>query len=166
MPAPTGNQYALGNGGGRPRSWDREQISQEFLEWAKLPDSTCLAGFCEYKLLPPQKLSEWASQSEEFREIYWLVKSILHRRREQLVSTENLAQVAYRLSNHTYDYFVREEDRDYFKYQKELEAKVGKEIAQVANADIAEKLERMHNQISQLQSSARNKADNSIKSNT
>lgn len=146
---------------GRPREWDRDQVLLDLLEWAQKTDSLNLNQFCGSKMLPPQKLSEWAAKDDNFRESYWLAKSLLGARREAWLSSDKLHQKAYHLSHHTYDYFTREEDKDYYTFQKELDAKIGKEVASTANEDVKSRLDATLAQLSELQSSL-NKAKSKI----
>jgi hypothetical protein len=147
--------------GGRPREWDRDSVLLDLLDWAHKQDSINLNQFCGSRLLPPQHLSKWALECTQFRESYWVIKTLLGARREAWLSSERLHQKAYHLSHHTYDYFTREEDRDYYTFQKELDAKIGKEVASTANEDVKSRLDATLAQLSELQSSL-NKAKSKI----
>jgi hypothetical protein len=151
--------------GGRPREWDRDQIIRELIEWAKKHDSINLNKFCGTRepMLDPSKLSQWARESEGFRRSYWAAKTLIGARREEWLSSEKLHQKAYHLSNKTYNYFDKEEDREEYTFQKELDAKIGKEVASTANEDVKSRLDATLNQLSELQSSL-NKAKSKIKS--
>jgi hypothetical protein len=141
--------------GGRPREHNREKIGQELIEWAKKENSINLNAFCcsREPCLDPCKLSNWAKEDDEFRQAYRSAKAFLAARREQWLSTEQLHQAAYNRNAKVYDYFEREEAREDFTFQKELEAKVGKEISEAVNEDVKERLDATLNQLSDLQSS-------------
>jgi hypothetical protein len=151
--------------GGRPREWDREKILEELIEWVKKPDSINLNKFCGTRepMLDPAKLSQWAGECEEFRKSYRAAKTLLGARREEWLNAEQLHQKAYHLNVNAYDYFAKEEDRDNYKFQKEIDAKVGKEINASSNEDVKERLNRTLDQLSDIQSSLKN-AKSKIKS--
>jgi len=71
MAAAQGNQYALGNRGGRPKVWTDELISVEANELRKFmqnDEGEYLTTFCHKRKLNPAILSEWAKTHEEFAE--------------------------------------------------------------------------------------------------
>ncbi len=143
------------NIGGRPREHDRDAIALELIEWAKKDDSINLNAFCcsRKPCLDPSKLSQWAREDEGFRRSYRAAKAFLAVRREEWLSSEQLHQAAYNRNAKVYDYFEREESRDEYAYQKEVDAKVGKEVNTNANADVKDRLDATLNQLSELQSS-------------
>lgn len=108
--------------GGRPREHDRSKIAQDMILWARKEDSLNLNGFCADCLIPPQKLSEWAKEDSEFREVLWVVKSFLARRREKCVSEGTLHQKAYDLNAKVYDALIKEEHREQLAYEMQLKA--------------------------------------------
>jgi hypothetical protein len=140
---------------GRPREWDRDQIAHDLIEWAKRDDSINLNAFCCTREPPldPCKLSNWAKEDDYFRQVFRATKSFLAVRREQWLTTEKLHQAAYNRTSKVYDVFEKEEAREEYAYQKEIDAKVGKEINQNANVDVKERLDATLNQLSELQSS-------------
>jgi hypothetical protein len=154
---------------GRPREHDRDQIASELIEWARKDNSINLNAFCCTREPPldPSKLSNWAKEDDYFRQVFKATKTFLAVRREQWVSSEQLHQSAYSRTSKVYDHFEKEEARDEFAYQKELEAKVGKEINASANEDVKTRLDATLNQLSELQSSlnkAKSKINNELKS--
>jgi hypothetical protein len=152
--------------GGRPRKWDRDQILHELIEWVKLPENINLNKFCGTRepMLDPAMLSHWAAECDQFRQSYRAAKSLLAARREEWLGCERLHQKAYHLSNKSYNYFDKEEDREEFTFQKELEARIGKEIGQTVNSDIVDRLDKTLSQISSLQDSVRKSAASNIRS--
>ena len=92
----------------RPREWDRDLIADELIEWAKLDTSVNLNGFCASKLMPAQKLSQFANECSQFREAYHIAKTILSERRESKLSKQELHVKAYDLNARVYDHFLDE----------------------------------------------------------
>jgi len=109
MPAPAGNQYALGNTGGRPREFDRVKIAADLLEWAAKDDSINLNKFCAYNGINPYAMLRWKEEDKEFRKAYEEAKSWLGFRREEQLSKGKLHVKAYDLNATVYDAFGREE---------------------------------------------------------
>ncbi len=143
------------NLGGRPREHDRDAIALELIEWAKKEDSINLNAFCcsREPCLDPAKVCQWAREDDKFRQAYRAAKAFLAVRREKWLSSEQLHQAAYNRNAKVYDFFEREESRDEFKFQKELEAAVGKEVNANANSDVKERLDATLNQLTEIQSS-------------
>ncbi len=149
---------------GRPREWDREVIAQELIEWAKRDDAINLNKFCCTREPPldPCKVTSWAAECEDFRKAYRTAKAFIAMRREEWLATDRLHQAAYNRNSKVYDVFEKLEGREEFTFQKELEAKVGKETGQAVNADIVDRLDRTLAQITSLQSSSLNSATSRI----
>ncbi len=163
MAAPHGNQYALGNQGGRPREYDRASIAEELIKWAKLPDSVNLCGFCCSRDPPldPNKVTQWALEDDEFRKAYRTAKAFLGNRREQMLSADLLHSKAYDLNAKTYDHFLKDEHRQQMEFESAL---ASKENASYSEKD-AQRLDAFTNQVSKL-SDALNNSRNNIKSDT
>lgn len=117
-----GNKHALGNDGGRPIVHDRERLAQELIEWAKLPNSINLNGFCCTRNPPlsPIKLSLFRDENKEFREAFQIAKAFLAERRERMLSEETLHVKAYDINATVYDQFLREEKRAQLEYESNL----------------------------------------------
>jgi len=109
---------------GRLRTYDRDQIAEDLIEWAKKPDSINLNAFCAYYKtpIPPKKISEWAKEDDFFRESVEIAKGYLGARREEWLNQELLHVKGYDLNAKTYDYFLKEESRDEKKFESELDA--------------------------------------------
>lgn len=105
---------------GRERTYDREKIAQEMIEWAQLDSSVNLNGFCAIKLIPPGTLLRWKDEEHSFRESYELVKSILGNRREKMVSDGSLHVKAFAINATNYDKFLKEETREEYKFLNDL----------------------------------------------
>jgi len=125
MPGPKGNKNALGNDGGRPIVHDRQRLAKELIEWAQLPTSINLNGFCCTRNPPvsPIKLSLFSSENEQFREALQIAKAFLAERRERMLSEETLHSKAYDMNATVYDYFMKEERMAQAKYEADLKAK-------------------------------------------
>jgi len=109
---------------GRPREHDREAISQELIEWAKLPTSINLCGFCcsREPPLPPSMITKWARECDEFRLAYETAKTFLGQRREEMLNAELLHVKAYDLNATTYDHFLKEEKQEAAKFTAQVNA--------------------------------------------
>ena len=96
---------------GRPKEHDREKLAKELIEWALLPDSINLNGFCCTRKPPiaPSKITLFRNESPIFREAYETAKAFLADRREKMLNNETLHVKAYDLNATTYDYFLKEE---------------------------------------------------------
>ena len=109
---------------GRPRTHDRDQIAKELIEWAQLPDSINLCGFCCSRQPPiaPQRITQWASECDHFQEAYWQAKAFIGARREVLLSKDKLHVKAYDLNARTYDEFLKQEMKETEAYKAKLTA--------------------------------------------
>lgn len=117
MPAPPGNQYALGNQGGRPRIHKREELMQDLLKWSLLPHSLNLNRWIGDKDLNYEYIHRWANEDDEFRLIVLKVKGNLAANREQMLCQGYLHPVAYKAGLNTYDKIIF----DQWKEEKEFE---------------------------------------------
>lgn len=116
------------NVGGRPREHDRDQIAKDMVEWAKLPDSINLCGFCCTREPPmnPRKISEWSKECNTFREAYETAKAFLGNRREKMLNEEMLHVKAYDLNATTYDQFLKDEKRQQMEFEASLKVNENK----------------------------------------
>lgn len=148
---------------GRPREHDRDAIADALIEWAKLPDSLNLNGFCCTREPPiaPSKITIWAKEDENFRKAYEAAKAFIGVRREQMLSLDLLHVKAYDLNAKTYDHFLKEEARQQMEFESSL---ASKENASYSEKD-AQRLDAFTNQVSKL-SDALNNSRNNIKSDT
>ena len=107
---------------GRPREHDREQIAKDMIEWAKLPDSINLCGFCcsREPPMPPSKITQWAKECDEFRKAYETSKAFLGNRREHLLNAELLHVKAYDLNAKTYDAFLDDKVKEHASFESSL----------------------------------------------
>lgn len=123
MAFPKGHKYAVGNpNSGRPQVHDREKLAKELIEWALLPDSINLNGFCCTRNPPiaPSKITLFRNESDIFREAYETAKAFLADRREKMLNAETLHVKAYDLNATTYDYFLKEERKAQAEYEAKL----------------------------------------------
>lgn len=113
------------NKGGRPREHDRDSIMLELLEWAKLPDSINLNGFCcsREPPIPPSYITLYARECPKFRAAYETAKAFLGDRREKMLNMEMLHVKAYDLNASTYDQFLKEEKRLQAEFESNLRKK-------------------------------------------
>jgi len=67
MPAPKGHPPYNKNGeGGKPRTWDREVEADALEEWIQQPDNIFVGKFALSRGYHPDRLAEWAKESERF----------------------------------------------------------------------------------------------------
>lgn len=144
---------------GRPREHDRESIMVELIEWAKLPDSINLNGFCCSREPPlsPSFITRWAKECNAFRQAYDTAKAFIGARRERMLNNEQLHVKAYDLNAKTYDHFMKEERRE----EMVFESKLNENKAEVQK-DVLDQFSAIMSQVSSLQEKHRNKADSSI----
>lgn len=130
MAAPKGNQYAVGNEGGRPKEYDRKAIASALIEWAKRDDSINLNKFCAYHdpIISPHAMLRWCREDNEFRTAYEQAKTFLGFRREEKLNNGELHTKAFDLNATVYDAFHRAEKielDDMESARKVKEAKAG-----------------------------------------
>lgn len=139
---------------GRPRTHDRQQIAKDLIDWAKKDGSINLCKFCAHydPPIPPQKMTQFANESVEFREAYESAKMFIGARREEMLNDNRLHVKAYDLNATTYDYFLKHERRQ----QAEFEAMLKSQENQGYNPDDVARLKVLMDQVSSLQSSLKN----------
>lgn len=144
---------------GRPREWDREKLKWQLMHWAELPNSLNINAFCCLPdiLISPTKLLQFVKEDQDFREVYNIVKAFIAARREEANCEKILSDKAFAISHKVYDLFQKEEDREDFKYQKELERDIQKEIKNEGSDEIVARFEGFLDHFDSL--SKRRKAD-------
>lgn len=150
---------------GRPREHDRDQIAIDLIEWAKLPDSINLNGFCCSREPPlsPSKIGDWARECDKFRGAYLAAKAFLGNRREKLLSENKLHTKAYDLNASVYDLFLKEERIE----QSQREISMKKEESHAFDKSSLEQLAALMNQFqSNTQLSASNNPESNISNET
>ncbi len=110
---------------GRVKYYDDERIEQmadQLLEWAKLPDSWNLNGFCcsREKPIPAKYVSEWAKKNTWFKEAYDIARATLAERREKTLSKGDLHVKAYDLNVSVYDEFQKQDKRAQGEFDMKL----------------------------------------------
>lgn len=107
---------------GRPKTHEREKLAKELIEWAQLPDSINLNGFCCTRKPPlsPSMITVFRNESIEFQQAYETAKAFLADRREKMLNNETLHVKAYDLNATTYDYFLKEERKEQAEYEAKL----------------------------------------------
>jgi hypothetical protein len=123
MPAPPGNQFAVGNSGGRPRIHKREELMKDLLKWSLLPHSFNLNRWCGDKDLCYEYLQRWAKEDDEFRLILLKVKGNLAVNREQMLCQGYFHPVAYKAGVNTYDKIMYEQWKEEKEYEYGLKNK-------------------------------------------
>lgn len=154
------------NKGGRPREHDRDAIMEELVEWAKLPNSLNLNGFCCSREPPldPSKITHWAKECPRFRQAYSTAKAFIAQKREQNLALGNLHVKAYDLNAAVYDHFLKDERREQAEYEAsikkqliEWEAKLKSENGSV-DPNTVDQFMSLMNQLSSLQSARKTAA--------
>jgi len=112
MPAPLGNQYAVGNQGGRPPKYDLVKEAQELLEWSKNPTSLCLYQFTFDKPYLAVQLTEFAQQNEEFSLALRKAKERLVVHREAACNQGKMNSRIWGRSVRIYDHMLRAEEEE------------------------------------------------------
>ncbi|MBA3816176.1 MAG: hypothetical protein H0X29_06585 [Parachlamydiaceae bacterium] len=77
MPAPKGNQYAVGNSGQPPSKYTDEFIENEakdFILWFSQPDNIYFKRFALERGYPPDVLADFAKKNEVFKRAYLFAK--------------------------------------------------------------------------------------------
>lgn len=123
MAAPKGNKYAVGANNGRLREHDRDEIARKLVEWALQDDSINLCKFCAMNFIVPSKISQWASEEEDFRKAYEFAKACIGARREEMLNNQQLHVKSYDLNAKTYDYFLKKEHMEQMEYEAKVKAK-------------------------------------------
>lgn len=113
MPAPLGHKFSEGNQGGRPREYDRLEIAQQMVDYAKNnPDCLTVPTFAITVGIPTYKLRIWASECEKFRTLFLTARDIIAQNRLNSTLAGVLDSSIYRGTNHYYDYDIRDEIRE------------------------------------------------------
>lgn len=155
-----GNKNAIGNQGGRPRTWDRKFIALEMIAWSKLDTATNLNGFCGIHEIWPQKLYEWADDDIEFWEALTITKSNLAQRREDMLNQGLLHKAAYDNNAGAYDYVIKRNKRKDMEFESKLKHA---ELAKV-DANIVLSHEKVLDQLSAMVSGNKSSRNNSASS--
>lgn len=127
MPAPEGNQYAVGHGEGRPPldlNWDEE--FEELTKWALKPDSLIIRAFAPARGYSHRTLERKAPENEDFCRKYNIALELIGARRE-LMYLVDLSPCAFQRYATYYDKSLQAHERD----DKEHAAKI--ETQQQAN---------------------------------
>lgn len=163
MPGPIGNKHAVGNDGGRPPIHDRIQIGKDFVKWATDNlEALTVPMFATSIGLHSGIMRNWARECDEFSALFQEGKEQIGVNRLKAAQHDMLSDGIYRAHIGNYDIDINE----YMRGEKRFEAGLDKETAQAVHSDVTDRLDRMHNQITSLQSSALNKAKSNINEDT
>lgn len=122
MPAPLGNQYAVGNSG-RPRTYDRDYIHEELQKWSEAPDSVVLTQFCDKFKIASTKIQDFAREDDEFRTTLRLVRDRLGARREIYHNKGTIQPTSYNRYVKHYDGFLKQDEREDKEHEKQISDK-------------------------------------------
>lgn len=149
------------NMAGRPREHDRDQIADDLVEWAKLPDSINLNGFCCSREPPlnPRRLADWSKECTRFRGAYETAKAFLGNRREIMLNMETLHVKAYDLNAKTYDFFLNEQAQK----NSEFEAALAQKTAPSYTEEELSKLDSVLEQLSSIKENRKSSRTNNSK---
>lgn len=134
MPAHSGNQYALGNDGGRPCEFDKQKEFNALFEWAKTDAALVIKAFPPYRGYTLRTMERWAEENEEFCRLYNMSKELIGARREEILILNNSASPFQRCATY-YDESLKLHERA----EKQFEASL-KQPEQKENATTPEQL--------------------------
>lgn len=135
----------------RPREYNREELADKLIAWAKKDDSINLCSFCGELEMAPGILLRMVKEDNRLSEAYDLAKAFLGARREVRLSENKLHVKAYDLNAKTYDRFLKEEGREEMQFQSSLKASENDAIDDAnLNAYLAvmEQITKAQNQLS------------------
>lgn len=158
MPAPAGNQYALGNQGGRPQRFDKKIEGEELLKWAMLDTSLVLRMFAPMRGYSFDTMIRWAEEDEEFRQLYNMAKEMVGARREIRLIEDGSSAPFQRYATF-YDKALQMHEREEKSFESSLKQQ---EIAKVTEEDV-KRSEALLDQLDKLQNSY---SDRKIASNS
>ena len=111
------------NKGGRPRTYDRDEIEQQLMAWAFREDSTNMTAFSAEYLIAPSVMLKWAKADPEgFGQTYDVARSLIATRREMLLSRGQLHVKAYDLNAAHYDRYLKADQREDKQHEAELKS--------------------------------------------
>jgi hypothetical protein len=147
---------------GRPRTFDRNKILADLLEWAKKPTSLNINEFCAWHVDPPigpRKLSEWSKVDANFAESYDACKAFLAHRREVALTTGELHVKAYDICAPAYDYIIYEQQLNYEVFKSKLKQAEQFQVKEEDN----KRFDAIMSQLSSLQSASNQATSNDNK---
>lgn len=109
---PIGNKNAVGNNGGRPCKFNKEEELKAFLEWAKTDDALVLRMFAPYRGYSHQSLEDWAQENDEFLSTFNMAKDLVGARRELRLIGANNSKPFDRYATYYDESLHRHEKRD------------------------------------------------------
>lgn len=147
--------------GGKPRTYDRDDVEEKLLNWVKKEEAINMMGFSAEHLIPPSVILKWVrADPDGFGQTYDTVRSIIGMRREQRLSEGTLHTKAYDLNSSHYDRYLKEDQKE----DKSFEIKSKVEAFKNVDPEDTARLTTAMSIIDQLQSlaSERKIADTSI----
>jgi hypothetical protein len=169
MAAPKGNQYALGNEGGRPREHDRIAYAKSLDEWSKQDNALTLLSWINLNNLYDEVLVTWSQECDEFARALKRAKNRIGERRELLANKGEYNYGIYSRAATIYDTTLRLHERADKEHDYELKKQLAFYEAQLRQSggevdeDIREKYDNLMNQLSSLQSSRKTAAKSKSK---
>jgi hypothetical protein len=124
MAAPEGNQYAVGHGKGRPRTYDRDYIREQLDLWARKPTSLILAQFSDEYDIPTSTVMDFAREEEDFRATLNIARNRLASRREVMLHSNSLHQAGYNRYQSHYDGFLKIDEREDIEHAGAVKHKI------------------------------------------
>lgn len=109
------------NKGGRPRTYDRDEVEQNLISWALREDSVSMTGFSADYLIPPSVVLKWVrADPDGFGQTYDVVRSLIAKRREHRLNNGQLHIKAYDLNASHYDRYLKDDQQADKKYEADL----------------------------------------------
>jgi hypothetical protein len=119
------------NGDGRPRTYDRELMAQDLLDWVENEDSIDIKQWRIKHKITRDKVMDMRNQSENFNDAYAYAFDVLAQRRWEMNHTDELKDSLYGLHARVYDRDLDEQKKSEKKY--EIDAKYAASAANNTN---------------------------------
>jgi hypothetical protein len=120
---PIKNHEQMKHAGGRPRKYDREFLQDELIKWSEKEDSVVLTQFSSEYCIDADAVLRIASEDKEFHNTLRLVRNRLAARRELMHNQGAVTANSYNRYVKHYDTYLKHDEREEFKFEKETAAK-------------------------------------------
>lgn len=122
MAPPRGNKWAVGNNGGRPCKFNKEEEFKELEKWAKTDDALVFRMFPCSRGYSHDTLENWARENDEFLDIYNVALETVGARRELLLIKNTSPSPFQRYATY-YDKKLRKHEREDKEFDSSLKQK-------------------------------------------
>ncbi len=118
--APFGSKNALGNKGGRPITYEVDEVAERLDEWSQKESSIAFSGFCAEMSLDPDFFYDSVARHPKFSGSYRIAKQRLAHRRAQMYNSDALKEKDFLMYQKHYDAFLKREDRDDLQFELKI----------------------------------------------